>query len=843
MNRTFKLTIIALILAMTGVATGYAQDKLYADEFPLGDVTLLDGPLKKARDLNIQTLLKYDCDRLLAPYRKEAGLEPRAKTYPNWDGLDGHVGGHYLTAMAINAATGNDECRRRMEYMIGELQLCAEANAKNHPEWGRGYVGGMPNSDRIWSNFKKGDFGVYFGSWAPFYNLHKMYAGLRDAWLYCGNEQARTLFLGFCDWAFDLTIGLSNEQMERMLGNEHGGMNEVLADAYAMTKELKYLYTAMRFSHRRLLTPMSQRVDCLDNMHANTQVPKVVGFERIAELTSLYPIKVCWLTEQGDTLCNTNNYEPYHEAANYFWDIVTGERTLAFGGNSRREHFPSKEACIDFINDIDGPETCNTNNMLKLTEGLHRRNPEARYADYYELATFNHILSSQHPEHGGYVYFTPARPRHYRNYSAPNEAMWCCVGTGMENHGKYGQFIYTHVGDALYVNLFVSSELNWREKGITLKQETGFPYTETSRITILKAPSPSGRAGGGAFPLLVRYPGWVKPGQFSVTVNGQPVSIISGPSSYVAIDRQWKKGDVVDVTFPMHNSIKYLPNEPQYVALMHGPILLGMKTGTEDLAHLVADDSRFGQYASGKKLPVNEAPILINDNIDAIVTQMKEIDGKPLHFMLETKMVNRQESMANELQPFFEIHDSRYMMYWLALSESSYKDYLAKLAKEEEERQALEARTIDKVQPGEQQPETDHKMETDRSNVGNTNDVFWRDARDGHYFSYLMQTAGRTDLQLRLKFWGVGEWKTHEFDVFIDDQLLVSVNNTGKYRISQFKYETFDIPAAMLQGKTQVRVKFVAKPGKQIGEIYGVRLIGATADAATTGSKKLPTSK
>ena len=825
MNRTFKLTIIALILAMTGVATGYAQDKLYADEFPLGDVTLLDGPLKKARDLNIQTLLKYDCDRLLAPYRKEAGLEPRAKTYPNWDGLDGHVGGHYLTAMAINAATGNDECRRRMEYMIGELQLCAEANAKNHPEWGRGYVGGMPNSDRIWSNFKKGDFGVYFGSWAPFYNLHKMYAGLRDAWLYCGNEQARTLFLGFCDWAFDLTIGLSNEQMERMLGNEHGGMNEVLADAYAMTKELKYLYTAMRFSHRRLLTPMSQRVDCLDNMHANTQVPKVVGFERIAELTSLYPIKVCWLTEQGDTLCNTNNYEPYHEAANYFWDIVTGERSLAFGGNSRREHFPSKEACIDFINDIDGPETCNTNNMLKLTEGLHRRNPEARYADYYELATFNHILSSQHPEHGGYVYFTPARPRHYRNYSAPNEAMWCCVGTGMENHGKYGQFIYTHVGDALYVNLFVSSELNWREKGITLKQETGFPYTETSRITILKAPSPSGRAGGGAFPLLVRYPGWVKPGQFSVTVNGQPVSIISGPSSYVAIDRQWKKGDVVDVTFPMHNSIKYLPNEPQYVALMHGPILLGMKTGTEDLAHLVADDSRFGQYASGKKLPVNEAPILINDNIDAIVTQMKEIDGKPLHFMLETKMVNRQESMANELQPFFEIHDSRYMMYWLALSESSYKDYLAKLAKEEEERQALEARTIDKVQPGEQQPETDHKMETDRSNVGNTNDVFWRDARDGHYFSYLMQTAGRTDLQLRLKFWGVGEWKTHEFDVFIDDQLLVSVNNTGKYRISQFKYETFDIPAEMLQGKTQVRVKFVAKPGKQIGEIYGVRLI------------------
>ncbi|MBP5340045.1 MAG: glycoside hydrolase family 127 protein [Prevotella sp.] len=794
MKTTMKHLMLSALLAVSTMAG--AQDKLYSDEFPLGDVTLLDGPLKKARDLNIQTLLKYDCDRLLAPYRKESGLEPRAKTYPNWDGLDGHVGGHYLTAMAINAATGNEECRKRMEYMIGELQLCADANAKNHPDWGKGYAGGMPNSERIWSNFKRGDFGVYFGSWAPFYNLHKMYAGLRDAWLYCGNEQAKHLFLGFCDWAIDLTAGLSGEQMEQMLGNEHGGMNEVLADAYAITKDQKYLDVAKRFSHRRLLTPMSQRVDNLDNMHANTQVPKVVGFERISELS-------------GD--------ESYHHAADFFWDIVTGQRSLAFGGNSRREHFPSKEACMDFINDIDGPETCNTNNMLKLTEDMHRRNPEARYADYYELATFNHILSSQHPDHGGYVYFTPARPRHYRNYSAPNEAMWCCVGTGMENHGKYGQFIYTHVGDAIYVNLFVSSELNWREKGLTLRQETNFPYGETSKITIT--------SGKGQFPLLVRYPGWVSPDAFSVKVNGQPVGIITGPSSYITIDRKWKKGDVVELSFPMHNSIKYLPNVPQYIALMHGPILLAAKTGNEDLAHIIADDSRFGQYASGKKLPINEAPILINDNIEDIANQLTPIAGQPLHFKLETKMVNGQSSMVNELLPFFEVHDSRYMMYWLALSEQNYKGYLDNLAKQEQERQELEARTIDKVQPGEQQPETDHKMETDRSNTGNTNDVFWRDARNGHYFSYLMQTAGHTDLSLRLKFWGVGEWKTHEFDIFIDDQLLTSVNNTGKYRISEFKYETFDIPAQMLQGKSQVRVKFVAKPGKQVGEIYGVRLI------------------
>ena len=743
-----------------------AQDRLYADEFPLSDVTLLDGPLKKARDLNIKTLLQYDVDRLLAPFLKEAGLTPKKPSFPNWDGLDGHVGGHYLTAMAINAATGSEECRKLMEYMISELQACADANAKNHSEWGKGYVGGVPDSDRIWSNYKKGNFGPYYGAWVPYYNIHKMYAGLRDAWVYAGNEQAKKLFLGFCDWAIDLTAGLTDAQVEQTLHTEHGGMNEVLADAYAITGDKKYLDVAKRFSHKRLLLPLSQRQDCLDNMHANTQVPKVVGFERISELS-------------GD--------EAYHTASAYFWDIVTGERTLAFGGNSRREHFPSKEACKDFVSDIDGPETCNTNNMLKLSEELHRRNPEARYADFYELATFNHILSSQHPEHGGYVYFTSARPRHYRNYSAPNEAMWCCVGTGMENHGKYGQFVYTKKADNLFVNLFV------KEKGVVLRQETNFPYSETSRLTIAQ--------GKGQFTLQVRYPGWVKPGQFEVKVNGKPVSIVTGPSSYVAIDRQWKKGDVVEMTFPMHNSIKYLPNLPQYIALMHGPVMLAM---------------------IGKKLPVDQAPILINNNLEDIANQLQPVAGKPLHFTLSTRMENE---IRHELMPFFELHDARYMMYWLALSEDNYKGYLDNLAKQEQERQALEDRTVDKVQPGEQQPESDHFMETDNSFVGNSNDVFYRDANDGHYFSYLLQTGGQTDLSLRLKYWGVGEWKSHEFDILIDDALVTSVNNTGKYRISEFKYETYPIPAEMLKGKKQVRVKFVAKPHKQIGEIYEVRLV------------------
>ncbi|MDD6993133.1 MAG: glycoside hydrolase family 127 protein [Prevotella sp.] len=788
-----------LMIALLSIAPALgvvAQDKLYKDEFPLGDITLLDGPLKHARDLNVQVLLKYDCDRMLAPYRKEAGLQPRKPSYPNWDGLDGHVGGHYLTALAINAATGNEECRKRMEYMISELQLVLDANNQRHEAWCHNYIGGVPNSAKMWTAFSKGDFGPYFGTWAPFYNIHKMYAGLRDAWLYCGNEQAKNLFLKFCDWAVDITRDLNDEQMERMLGNEHGGMNEVLADAYAITGEQKYMDCARRFSHKMLLVPLENGKDCLDNMHANTQIPKVIGYQRIAELA---------------------HDVQYHNASEYFWEIVTRQRSLAFGGNSRREHFPTKENCIDYINDIDGPESCNTYNMLKLTEDLNRVKPNGMYGDFYETAMFNHILSAQHPQHGGYVYFTPARPRHYRNYSAPNKAMWCCVGTGMEDHGKYGQFVWTHdkgvkaENDALYVNLFVASELNWKDRKMVIRQQTAFPYAETSVVEVAK--------GKGTFILKVRKPSWCD----DFTVKGVGFDADSyEENGFVCIKRKWKKGDQVKISMPMHAYIKPMVNVPQYVAIMYGPIMLGMKTGNEDMRSLIADDSRFGQYAGGKKLALDKAPILLPKHLDDIAKDLKPIPGKPLHFKLATHMEN---AIEGELQPFFEIHDSRYMMYWLALGENDYKAYMQKLADEEKARQALENRTVDKVSPGEQQPETDHRMETDNSEKGNTEGVFFRDAKDGHYFSYLMQTKGETDLSLQLKFWGQDEWRTSEFDIYIDDRLLTSVNNSHRWRTTQFKTVDYAIPSELVKGKKEVRVKFVAHKGKQVGQIYGVRLV------------------
>ncbi|MBS2096729.1 beta-L-arabinofuranosidase domain-containing protein [Carboxylicivirga linearis] len=775
---------------------GAQQDKLYTNEFPLGDITLLDGPFKEASELNIQTLLQYDADRLLAPYLKEAGLTPKASSYSNWIGLDGHIGGHYLSAMAINyAATGNVDCKNLMDYMVTELKACQDANTLNFPTWGVGYTGGVPSSSSVWSTFKTGNFSNYNSAWVPWYNLHKAYAGLRDAWLYGGNVTAKGVFLSFCDWAIDITSGLNDTQMETMLNVEHGGMNEVLADAYQMTGQVKYLTAAKRFSHKVLLNSMASGVDNLDNMHANTQVPKAVGFQRIAEVSK------------------ESNYV---DAGEFFWKTVTENRSLALGGNSRKEYFPQASACGDYITDIEGPESCNTNNMLKLTEDLFRTNVDAKYAEYYEKALYNHILSTIHPEHGGYVYFTPARPRHYRVYSAPNEAMWCCVGTGMENHGKYGEFIYTHVDDSLYVNLFIASELNWRAKGVTVRQETDFPNEEKSRLYFTAEASTD-------LNLMIRYPHWVAEGDLKVVVNTDTITVTAQPQSYVSIDRTWSNNDSVHVLLPMQNTIEELPNVSEYVAVMHGPILLGAKTGTEDLAGLVADNSRWGHIANGSLLPLDQAPVIVSSRED-LTSKIVPIEGETMKFTA-SDLFPKEENKDLILEPFYNIHDSRYMMYWLTLTEDQYQDVLDSLAAAEQEALELQARTIDEVATGEQQPEVDHNMQTQNSYTGNYQNEFWRDARDGGFISYDLSTAGKSDLSLMVRYWG-NESGSRSFNIYIDDELLITENVVGKWNVNEFVNQEYDIPNSMTSGKETITVKFQAiNSSNVVGGLFYVRLL------------------
>jgi hypothetical protein len=427
---------------------------------------------------------------------------------------------------------------------------------------------------------------------------------------------------------------------------------------------------------------------------------------------------------------------------------------------------------------------------------------------------YNHILSTQHPEHGGYVYFTPARPRHYRVYSQPNEGMWCCVGSGMENHGKYNQFIYTHQGDSLYVNLFVASELNWRVKKVKIVQETQFPYEESTKLKISE--------GAARFKLMVRYPSWVAKGGLKILVNGKPMAFDSQPSSYMAIDREWKKGDAVEISLPMHNSVEQLPNVPNYVALMHGPILLGAKTGNEDLIGLVADDGRWAHIASGKKLPVDKAPIIIDDNRDDIVTKLVPVKDKPLTFTAPGLKLENKADLVFE--PFANIHDSRYMIYWMWLTNAQYKSYLDSLAIVEKARMELQNRTIDFVAPGEQQPEVDHRIEKQNSNTGNTQDEFWRDARGEGFFSYLMATNSETDLALRIRYWGA-ERGNRKFDIYIDGEKLITEDNTRRWNQEKFQEVEYAIPDSMVKGKKEIRVKFQSLQGSSASAVYYIRLV------------------
>ena len=786
-----QIVICILFLSIKGLS---AQDKLYGNAFSISDVSLLSGPFRHARDLNIEVLLKYDIDRLLAGYRKEAGLPAKGKVYPNWEGLDGHIGGHYLSALAMNyAATGNAACGRRMKYMIAELKACQEANGKIYPGWGRGYVGAVPDGRGLWPKIKSGDLAPVWKYWVPWYNVHKMYAGLRDAWLYAGNREAKNIFLKFCDWAIDLTGALSDGQMQQMLENEHGGMNEMFADAYQMTGDKKYLNTAKRFSHHELLDPLAKGIDNLDNKHANTQVPKAIGFERVGELS---------------------NDTRYKNAGRFFWETVTENRSLALGGNSRREFFPGATSCYDFVNDVEGPESCNTYNMLKLTQDLFRLDQDARYMDFYEKALYNHILSTQHPGHGGYVYFTPARPRHYRVYSAPNEAMWCCVGSGMENHGKYGEQIYTHQKDSLFLNLFIASALNWKEKGIRLRQETVFPDEEKTKLTIT-----GGQAG---FTLMIRYPSWVEAGAFKILVNGNAIAVTQKSASYVGISRTWKKGDIVEIALPMRTTIAYMPNVKEYIAIMRGPILLGAKTGTENLRGLVADDGRWGHIAGGEKLPVDKAPILIEDKIENIAGNVVPIKGRPMQFTFVHQKMMNQEGVT--LEPFFRIHDARYMMYWMALTPAQYSSYTNSIATIEKEKLELEKRTVDFVAPGEQQPEADHAMQSENSKKGITRDQAFREALGGGYFSYLLSTGNQMRLSLMLRYWGA-EWSQRKFDIYVDDEKLVSVDNSNKWNQSRFFDVVYEIPESMVKGKSAIRIRFQAAKGNNSSPVYYLRLV------------------
>jgi len=759
--------------------------------FPLSQVHLLDGPFRHAQELNRQYLLAHDINRLLAPFRIEAGLEPKAPKYPNWEssGLDGHTAGHYLTALAqLWADTGDAEMKRRLDVMVAELAECQQAG-------GDGYVGGIPRGRKLWNDIGAGrvnfqNFSLN-GAWVPWYNEHKLFAGLRDAYRIAGNQQAREVLVRLADWCDRLLAPLSDEQVQAMLGTEHGGMNEVLADVSAITGDRKYLRLAQRFSHRAILDPLLAHQDKLTGLHANTQIPKVIGFARIAELG-------------GDP--------QWRDAAAFFWDTVVQHRSVAFGGNSEREHFNPPDDFSSLLESREGPETCNTYNMLRLTEALFRTDPVARYADYYERALFNHILSSQHPGHGGFVYFTPLRPQHYRIYSKPEVSFWCCVGSGMESQGKQGAFIYAHTPDALYVNLFIASALDWSERGLRVRQETDFPNVAATRLVVTTTRPQS-------LTIFVRYPAWVAPDALQVRINGAPQQISATPGSYVALTREWRDGDRIEVDLPMHTTVERLPDGSDYVAFLRGPIVLAAPTGTEQLDGLIqTQPTRMGHISPGAYLPLDEAPMLVGDPAQ-IAAQLAPVSGQPLTFSA-SEVIRPDKFRDLKLVPFNRLHDARYMMYWRTVSAAEYPAVKAELEASERARLELEANTLDQVSPGEQQPEVEHGLRAERSGVGQLNGRRWRDAIG--WFEYRLQAPAGQPAALRVTY--AADEKGRQFSILVNGHPLAEVNSTGGKR-DRFLDVTYPLPAGAADAAGAVIVRFEAKAGSRTASVFDVRLV------------------
>ena len=590
--------------------------------FALEDITILDPDLLRMRRQTLDYMLALDFDRLLHNFRINAGLPSSAAPLYNREsptnGWRGHYVGHFLSASGQMYATTRDaRIKSKADAIVAELAKCQARLGE------QGYLSAFPESS--FDDLEQGRPAAVI-----WYALHKIMAGLLDAHEHLQNQQALDVLEKMAAWVDWRTGRLPEDQMQRTLQTEFGGMNEVLANLSAVRKNPRYLEVAKRFDHHVVMDPASQRRDTLAGLHANTQIPKFIGAARQFELT-------------GDPY--------YRDAALFFWQQVALHRSYVTGGNSVSEHFRTPpDVLASELTDLT-QETCNTYNMLKLTSHLFGWYAEPQYADFYERAFLNHILATPHPSEGSPLYYLGMQPGQWKVHFVPHEGFFCCCGTGLENFAKLGEGFYFHDGQSLWVNLFFASEVRWREKGVVLRQETRFPDEAGMRL-IVQSKSPA------AFSLKVRIPYWAENVSFSI--NGKPFQPHEklAPSSYAKIDRTWKDGDRVDVQLPMRLHLQAIPDDTNLAAIMYGPLVLAGELGTQDL-----DPKRL--YSEDKFLhggfPSIAVPELAGDRhaLEKWIQPVRAAD-KPLAF----RTVNAGRPNEVILSPFYRLFDQRYCIYW-----------------------------------------------------------------------------------------------------------------------------------------------------------------------------------
>jgi len=740
--------------------------------FKLSDVKLLDGPFLKATQLDVKTLLNYEPDRLLSRFYSEAGLKPKAEQYMGWEkeSLAGHSLGHYLSACSMMyQTTGDSRFLERVNYIISELKTLQDKD-------GKGYIGAFPKGKKIFEDeIAKGDIRSQGfdlnGIWSPIYTQHKIMAGLRDAYRLCGNQTALEVEKRFADWLDGITSPLNDEQVQKLLRCEYGGISETLADLYADTKDEKYLRISKTFYQKAVLDPLKKDQDILPGKHCNTNIPKLIALARIYELT-------------GDSSDK--------KAAEFFWKTVVNHHTYVTGGNGNEEYFGPEDKLSNRLGE-GTTESCNVYNMLKLSEHLFEWEASARVADFYERALFNHILSSQNPVTGNVTYNLSLDMGGFKDFQDPY-SFTCCVGSGMENHSKYGKNIYYHNDDELFVFQYIASELTWKEKGITLIQKTSYPQEQGSSFEI-KCGKPVNLT------LQIRYPSWAMNG-IGIKINGSNIRITQNPGSFVPINKTWMTGDKIEVNIPFSLHLEAMPDDSNRIAILYGPLVLA-----GDLGKVADSSSNNSMY-----VPV----LMTNDRNPS--KWLKAVDGRPNTFIT----VNTGRPREVELKPFYATYDRRYSVYWDLFNDHEWEARKAEYSAEQERIKKVKAAEIDFVQPGQMQPERNHNFKGDKSSVGSYKERASRDSRGG-WFSFDLKTVSESSVALVVDYWG-GYPGAKTFDILVNNKIIATENISDK-KDGQFISEQYDIPQEILRGKSKITVMFKAKPGNMAGPVFGVRTI------------------
>lgn len=747
------------------------QVSIGAYAFNLSDVKLTDGsPFKHAMDLDAAYLLKLEPDRLLHRFHKNAGLPVKGEIYGGWEseGLSGHSLGHYLSAISMYyASTGNPEFRKRVDYIVSELARCQDSRKT-------GYVGAIPNEDSIFGNvakgiIKSGGFDLN-GGWSPWYTVHKVMSGLVDAYLYAGNVKALEIVTRMADWVQNTVGGLTEEQRLKMLNCEYGGMNDVLANIYAITGNRKYLDLSRKFTDEFVMGQLAKEIDPMPGKHSNTNVPKAIGAARCYELTG---------SEKDKTV------------ASFFWKTMAHHHTYVIGGNSSYEYCGEPDKLSDRLSD-NTCETCNTYNMLKLTKHLFTWQPSQELADFYERALYNHILASQNPEDGMMCYFVPLRMGTHKQFSDEFNTFTCCVGTGMENHVKYAESIYYEAADGgLYLNLFIPSVLNWLEKGVTVEQQTTFPESGKTRLNFsMKSPV--------KFRLYLRNPAWASNG-VKVLINGKPAELMKNEKGFLTINRKWKDGDCVEIDMPMQLHSESMPDNPDRIAILYGPIVLAAQLGK------TSPD------------PVGGVPVLLTGDRD-VANWTKEVQHP-----LEYQVNGVGKPFDPLLKPFFKTYDEYYSVYFDYFTPENWAIRQQEYETEKRRQEEIEKSTIDNFRIGEMQPERDHNLTaSERSYVDEALGRTGREARPDNFFAFTMKIQPGVPNTLLMTY--IGDDKNRKFDILVDGILLATVDLKGG-ESNKFYDKEYPLPDSLITGKSFINIRVEANHGTTAGRIFGCRTI------------------